>query len=201
METLNEISTAISQEANEIIYRYRLHDILNKYGTPVYQGSYGLNLMTWRDLDIYLINDDYNETKHFELGKEIMLCLTPFKMSYRNEIINKSGLLPKGLYWGVYTNTIFPEIWKIDIWAIDAEQAANYARQSNDIKVKLNEVNMQAILEIKNNCCKHPKYRKNFSSVDIYRAVLENNVMSYAAFASWLNSERGIDILTFKNVE
>jgi hypothetical protein len=201
MDALNKISTIITQEATEIIYKHGLHEILSKYGSPAYQGSYALNLMTWRDLDIYLVNDNYNEIKHFELGKEIMICLRPYKMSYRNEIINKSGLLPEGLYWGIYSNTTFPEIWKIDIWAIDTGQAVKYAKQLNDIKAKLNDANRQAILEIKNNCCKHPDYRINFFSMDIYRAVLENNIMSYAAFASWLNNERGIDILTSNNIE
>ncbi|MDP2807218.1 MAG: hypothetical protein Q8O74_03655, partial [bacterium] len=108
MDDVRKISAMIACEANYIIYKHGLNNILKNYGIPEYTGSFALDLMTWRDLDIYLINDDYDELKHFELGKEILQRLKPYKMSYRNEIIAKSELLPRGLYWGVYTNNIFP---------------------------------------------------------------------------------------------
>ena len=193
MDDVREISDMIACEANDIIYKRGLNDILKKYGTPDYTGSFALDLMTWRDLDIYLVNDDYDELKHFELGKEISQWYKPYKMSYRNEIITKSELLPRGLYWGVYTNNIFPDNWKIDIWAIDGEQAGKYAKQLNKYKAKLNVENRNVILEIKYKCCKHPEYRKKFFSMDIYRAVFENRIMSISDFAPWLQKERGID--------
>lgn len=194
MEALNKMSNIISQEAKEIIYKKGLHEILNKYGVPVYHGSFELDLMTWRDLDIYLVNDNHTEIQHFGLGKEISLCLKPYKMSYRNEIIAKSEMLPRGLYWGIYTDSVFPEIWKIDIWTIDNEQAVKYAKQMNGIKTHLNDENRRAILEIKHNCCKHPEYRKKFFSMDIYHAVFENRIQSFAEFVAWLQKNRAINL-------
>lgn len=192
MDDVRKISDMIACEANNIIYKRGLNDILKKYGVPEYTGSFALGLMTWRDLDIYLVNDDYDEGKHFELGKEISQQFKPYKMSYRNELIAKNELLPRGLYWGVYTNNIFPENWKIDIWAIDHEQALKYAKQINAYKAKLDDKNRNVILEIKHNCCRHPDYRKKFFSMDIYRAVFENRIMSFIDFAQWLQKERGV---------
>ena len=107
MNAIQELSTIIAHEANDIIYKHGLNDILNKYGETFYTGSYELNLMTWRDLDIYIVNANHTEIKHFELGKEILLAFKPYKMSYRNEIIAKSELLPRGLYWGGVIQTIY----------------------------------------------------------------------------------------------
>ena len=60
------------------------------------------------------------------------------------------------------------------------------------IRAKISEESRQAILEIKTHFWRHPEYHKKFASVDIYRAVLEENIRSVGEFATWLNHNKGI---------
>ena len=77
MDELEKLNSTIISEANKILYDQGLLEILGKYGNPVLTGSYVLELMTWRDLDIYLGTNQMTESRFFQLGVEIALCLKP----------------------------------------------------------------------------------------------------------------------------
>ena len=53
-----QLNEELKTEADELLYKKGVFDLLQKYGTPHVTGSYFLNLMTWRDLDIYLETED-----------------------------------------------------------------------------------------------------------------------------------------------
>src|SRR5688500_8193348 len=116
MQGLIEQNLAIKKEADQILYGQGLFDILSAYGKPYIAGSYALDLMTWRDLDIYLEGEELNDLDFFQLGASISMNLKPVKMSFRNELIAKTKGLPNGLYWGVYLGDERSGAWKIDIW-------------------------------------------------------------------------------------
>jgi len=196
MSELEDLNLALISEANIILYDYGLLEILRKYGNPIVHGSYLLNLMTWRDLDIYLENDEINVEDFFNLGLGIATRLKPRRMSYRNESIGKTPNLPKGLYWGVYTALEFPDEWKINIWAMDSDQIRSQCEKLQDLKSKISEKNRLIILMIKSHFCKHPEYRKTFFSGDIYKSVIEGNVKSVHEFSKWLGENRGIEQTT-----
>ena len=61
MNEFEKLNLALISEASTILYDYNLLEILEKYGTPNINGSYSLQLMTWRDLDIHLENDEIIE--------------------------------------------------------------------------------------------------------------------------------------------
>ena len=139
MSELEDLNLALISEADIILYDYGLLEILRKYGNPIVHGSYLLNLMTWRDLDVYLENDEINVEDFFNLGMDIAAELKPRKMSYRNESIGKTPNLPEGLYWGVYTTLKLPDEWKIDIWALNSDQIRSQCRKPEDLKSEINE--------------------------------------------------------------
>src|SRR5687767_13560713 len=134
MPTLNSI---IKEEADNIFFEKGLSGILSSFGTPHISGSYALDLMTWRDLDIYLEVDNISETDFFTLGSKVCSALTPVKMSYRNELIGKTKGLPAGLYWGVYLGNERAGAWKIDIWAVDPSECHRLIQHCTDIKQQL----------------------------------------------------------------
>lgn len=70
MNELEKLNSIIVGEANRILYHHGLLGILSNYGNPVPTGSYVLELMTWRDLDIYLETSEITETRFFQLGAE-----------------------------------------------------------------------------------------------------------------------------------
>src|SRR2546421_4696272 len=170
-ENLSELNLSIHKEADEILHRKGLLEVLKQFGTPHISGSYALDLMTWRDLVIYLENDHISESTFFELGRQIEKLLHPLKMSYRNERLARSKGLPNGLYWGIYLGDERKGAWKIDIWAVEPPELQDLLNYCSDLKTKLTPETRNKILEIKSQCWKNPEYRRSFQSTDIYKAV------------------------------
>ena len=193
MDDLEQLNSTIISEANQILHDHGLLHIIGKYGTPVLTGSYMLELMTWRDLDIYLATNELTEGKFFQLGNELASSLKPHRMHYRNEFIGSTPTLPAGLYWGIYTSSLgFPDEWKIDIWAIDSNQVNTLQRQIDELKARIGQDKRPPILAIKNHFCRHPEYRRKFTSSDIYHAVIEESIESVGEFSQWLEVNKGI---------
>jgi len=195
MNDLEELNLKIIGEANKLLITYDLLEIMGKYGVPVTTGSYVLELMTWRDLDCYLENDEITESRFFQLGAEIASHLKPQRMHFRNEFVGKTPGNPVGLYWGIYlTSHDFPEEWKIDIWAVDSTQAKKLQGDFEALMNRIDASKRLLILDIKNHFCKHPEYRRRFSSMDIYNTVIEGDVKSVEEFDRWLKKNRGIAV-------
>ena len=180
------LNVFIKREADVILYEQGLIDILNSFGTPYVHGSYLLDLMTWRDLDIYLQVDDISTTDFFALGEKICSSFAPVKMNFRNELKAKTKGLPAGLYWGIYFGNERAGAWKIDIWAVSTSECQKLMQYCSKLKQKLNGEAVQRILEIKCECWRDAEYRRSYSSSDIYEAVLDNNVTTMEEFREYL---------------
>src|SRR4051812_35350169 len=142
------LNVFIKKEADEILFEKGLIDILNSFGSPYIHGSYLLDLMTWRDLDIYLQVETISEPRFFELGERINSLLSPVKMSFRNETKSKTKGLPVGLYWGIYLGNERVGAWKIDIWVVTASECERLLQFSNNIKQKLSAETKEIIVDI-----------------------------------------------------
>ena len=173
-------------EAETILNEIGLLNLLEKYGTVEITGSHSLNTMTWRDLDLYLINDEMDKALFFKLGQELATLLTPCRMSFRDEFIGQTEGLPTGYYWGIYAD-IYDQEWKIDIWAIDPEQAEELLCYLEEIREGLTVEKRKTVLEIKTHFCHRPEYRVTITSQDIYNAVIKDNVNSVESFKKWLS--------------
>ncbi|MFC2070802.1 hypothetical protein ACFLTB_06505 [Chloroflexota bacterium] len=193
MDKPEQLNNTIKSEADKILLDHGLSAILSKYGSPVIWGSFVLGLMTWRDLDIYLETNEMTEPEFFQLGKDIALCLKPYRMHYRNEFIGKTPGNPEGFYWGIYTNLPeFPNEWKIDIWSMSSNQLELYKKEFDILKSSISVENRPIILEIKNRFCRHPEYRRGFTSMDIYHAVIKDGIFSVEEFSTWLQVHKQI---------
>jgi hypothetical protein len=188
-DELNDINNLIHKEADEILYEKGLLSLLKKFGTPHITGSYALNLMTWRDLDIYLETENISEENFFKLGAEINSEFNPVKMSYRNELISQTEGLPVGLYWGIYLGNERKGAWKIDIWAVNAKECRQRLKFCDDIAAKLTPSSREIILAIKSECWQDPEYRRSYSSKDIYEAVLASHVKNINEFKEVLKAK------------
>jgi len=180
--SLLDMNLLIKKEADDILYKKGLIDILKSFGTPHIHGSYALDLMTWRDLDIYLHTDTFKEADFFLLGSKLCTLLQPIKMSFRNELIANTPGLPVGLYWGVYLGNERAGSWKIDIWAVDNSEFQKLVRYNTEIRERLTHSAVLSILEIKSQCWKDPEYRRSYNSADIYQAVLEKKITNIDDF-------------------
>jgi hypothetical protein len=189
---LNNLNNHIKDEAAQILHEDGLLGILNSFGKPHITGSYSLDLMTWRDLDIYLEVQTIEEASHFRLGEMIAARFQPVKMSYRNELLGKTKGLPSGLYWGVYLGNERAGAWKIDIWVVNGEECQRLLKYCSDIQDQLTDEFRKTIMEIKSQCWQDPNYRKAFSSSDIYDAVLKHRITGITDFKKYLSSKNKI---------
>lgn len=187
-ENLFALNQLIKGEADAILNEQGLRSVLNQYGSAHITGSYALDLMTWRDLDIYLETDSIHVTEFFILGSKIASILKPVKMSFRNEIMGQTKGLPVGFYWGVYLGDERNGAWKIDIWAVDTAECKRLITYCTVIKQKLTPTLSHHIRDIKSQCWKDPGYRRDYISTDIYQAVLENNITGIEEFKHYLKT-------------
>ena len=183
-----DINISLKKEADEILYEKNLLEILNTFGQSHVSGSYALDLMVWRDLDIYVEADVSSQKVFFEMGFRISSLLNPVKMSFRNELVGKTPGLPRGLYWGVYLGNERAGAWKIDIWYIGADECKRLMRYCDDIAQRLNPEKRLQILHIKSKCWLDPAYRKSYSSADIYTAVLDYGIFDIEGFREYLQN-------------
>jgi hypothetical protein len=188
IEDVSSLDILIRKEADQMLYEKGLFALLRNYGTPHITGSYDLELMTWRDLDIYLESNTISEAEFFDLGKKLVILFDPVKMSYRNERKAATVGLPSGLYWGIYLGDERRGAWKMDIWTMDTEELGRRIKFCADIKSRLTAETRKAIIEIKSQCWKNPAYRRSFSSTDIYTAVLDHRITGMQEFENYLRN-------------
>ena len=91
---MKDVSTALRAEADEILHSKGLLVMLKEYGEPLVSGSYSLDLMVWRDLDICLEAEGMSEARFFGLGARIAELLAAPRMQYRNERVAQNPGLP-----------------------------------------------------------------------------------------------------------
>jgi hypothetical protein len=180
----------LKKEADRLLHQKGLMPLLAAFGKPHIAGSYQLDLMSWRDLDIYLEVKALSEAAFFSLGAGIATRLQPVKMQFRNELIAQSVGLPHGWYWGIYLGNERAGAWKIDIWAVQPEECNRLLQYGAGIQRRLNAENREQILQIKSQCWQDPGYRKTYNSSDIYQAVLDFGIADIHAFRNWLNQAK-----------
>lgn len=185
------VNDEIRAEADRILGS-GLRRLLAEYGEVHVVGSYALQLMTWRDLDIHLVQEDSGIEVFFRLGGHIAALLHPHRMHFRDESLVRTPDLPQGLYWGVHLGDERRGAWKIDIWQTNRPGFESVRRFSEDIASRLNAHNRQTILAIKEACWVHPEYRRGFTSADVYAAVLDRGVRDVRGFWMDLRETKGI---------
>ena len=188
--SLLQLNEEIKKEADAMLHEKGLLALLRTFGTPHVSGSYALDLMTWRDLDIYLEVDELKEDRFFSLGGQLASLLMPVKMSFRNETIAKTPGLPEGFYWGIYMGNERKGAWKIDIWAVHSAECKRLLDYCTAIQEKLDKEKAVRILAIKSCCWQDPEYRRSYSSMDIYTAVLDEGIRDMEGFELFRRSRK-----------
>lgn len=177
----------LKDEANNLVYKMGLSTVLESFGKIHISGSYALDLMTWRDLDIYLETDLISEQRFFQLGGELNAMLSPLRMHFRNERNAKTDGLPDGLYWGIYLGDERQGAWKIDVWAVCEKELDRLIKYCEAIREQLDDTSSSTILSIKSQCWQDPEYRRVYSSAHIYEAVLKGGVRNLQGFWNYLD--------------
>lgn len=179
----------LKREADSLLLQNGVLAHLQQFGVPHVTGSYALDLMTWRDLDIYLQTDTITESAFFQLGAGLAERLQPLKMSYRNELRAQTPALPAGRYWGIYLGDERQGAWKVDVWVVGQQECQRLLAFVANIIRKLTPEAALRILQIKTACWQHSAYRRSFGSSDIYDAVLNAGIVDVGGFTDYLKQK------------
>ncbi|HXI25344.1 MAG TPA: hypothetical protein VNG71_15880 [Pyrinomonadaceae bacterium] len=178
-------SDDLRAEADLLIERCDLPELLSAYECWFVGGSYSYDLMCWRDLDVYVLDPTFDLERCFELGYELSRRLPAKKARFTNNVSSPpKGNEPKGLYWGIKLGDERQGAWKLDIWCLDRDEYERHENYSSGMRQRLSAETRLAILEIKEAYWRRPEYRDTITSDLIYRAVLDHAVRSVEQFES-----------------
>lgn len=168
-------------EANRILYEFGLLNILQKFGNPHIVGSYRMDLMTWNDLDIDVEYDNMSLEKLHELTDFVLHVFHPTWYEAKEEQ-HSAG---ESVWFHGFETMITGELWNVDIWFFSKSEIEEAERFCDKVQrcISQNPNCKKAILDIKTALQKENLYGCHaFSSMDVYRAVLEENILTPQAF-------------------
>ncbi|QVK17483.1 hypothetical protein KHQ81_11570 [Mycoplasmatota bacterium] len=189
---MEEYNENLKKEAN-IFYNPLLKSILNPYGKVIITGSYALDLMTWRDLDIFLEVENIKQSDIYDISCRIFKAYKPIWFETKDTFLDESGC-PKGYFIGFESKIINNKLWNVDIWFTSNEYIENHLTYIEHLKKKITPKNKQLILMLKRLLIKEGYYGSQIFSVDIYQSVLEDQVSTLEEFKQWLLNHRNINI-------
>lgn len=180
-------SRSLRNEASDLLNTEGLLPLLKSFGTTRVIGSYTLDMMTWRDIDISMkLPDDQDVGLFFEIGKKIATKFHVTKMSYSNHFIRNFPGFDHGLYWGIQLRYAEQE-WKIDLWGYGETDYEVHMTDFDVFHNQLQQADRTAILRIKHAVSQRPDYRGDvYNSMAVYRAVLTEKVASLEEFNRWI---------------
>ncbi|MEA2207076.1 MAG: hypothetical protein QOE77_3852 [Blastocatellia bacterium] len=162
----------LKTEADQLMQRCGLAELLGSYEEWFVGGSYNYDLMCWRDLDVYVLDPHTDLKACFDVGYELTRRLAATKARFTNNL----GSEPNGLYWGIKLGDERRGAWKLDVWFLDSQWYEHHANYCSVMRTKLTPKHTAAILEIKKAYWQRPEYRDTITSDLIYRAVLDEGV-------------------------
>lgn len=183
-DELLKYSNEIKSKADLLLYQKEILNILERFGKVIITGSYSLDLMIKKDLDISLVNDKLKQIEFFELGKLLSEKLNPHGMFYRNTVVKEvPNRPPNSFYWGIQH-----EEWKIDLWKVPSFYSEESVHYINNIKQSLDEEKKEIILSLKYELMSDNDYGRKFSSKEIYKAVVFNQVKTLEQFLEYVKN-------------
>jgi hypothetical protein len=179
-------NTTLKADARDLIERVRLSELLAAYECWFVGGSFSYDLMCWRDLDIYVLDNALDLKSCFAVGYEITQRLSARKARFTNNSGPPYQPGPDGLYWGIKLGDSPHGPWKLDVWFLRSEEYNSHAAYSETMRQRLTNESRAAILLIKEAYWQRKEYRDTITSDMIYRAVLDEGVRTIAAFDALL---------------
>jgi hypothetical protein len=175
-------NSELKTEADLLIRRCGLPELLAVYPGWFIGGSYSYDLMCWRDLDLYVLDLERDLKQCFAIGYELTARLGAQKSRFTNNV----GGEPSGFYWGIRLGDARQGAWKLDVWFLDQAGYEQHAAYSSAMREKLTTENRLIILAIKEAYWRRPEYRDTVTGDMIYRAVLDHGVKTINDFERFI---------------
>lgn len=177
-------------EADELLTAGGLLGLVESFGEVRLGGSAALDLMSRREIDLYLRLDDERDTaRFFSVGAAIQAAYSVVKASYSNHFIRGLPGFSSGLFWGIQLDYA-DRRWKIDLWGEGPTAFAEHRRTFEDLREALGSVDPEVVLNLKRSFREGDGYRAGVTGLAIYQAALAG-VRSEADFWEWRRSGFG----------
>lgn len=171
----------IRAQAEKMLERTGLLHVLSAYGKVAVTGSYRMDMMCWRDIDLYIEDGASVRENWFSLVKDVLCALQP----HRFDGMQKGGRL----FLGCETDAD-GEKWNVDIWVRSREQIKSAEEYCRNIMRRAQEEPelKERIMAIKNALIGLGMYGfdkdpvRHYHSNEIYKAVLEENIRTPEEF-------------------
>lgn len=171
--------------AENILAESRLLEILAPLGRVEIIGSVRLGLVYRQDIDLLVITEEVSRAKAVEAARQLLndgYFQTVELMDYQKF---PEFDFPSGFYFGLRV-PVEGAYWKLDIWYLHAAEAYTgmvmAAIPRFEAELALNPPKAATVLQIKEAYFDGVKYRGGVKSIDIYRAVFDDNVRSVEEF-------------------
>lgn len=186
MDNLLKNQSVLQEQANEVVLCLDLKNLLSKFGEFKLVGSIVFGLMTWRDIDIDLVlPSDPTDEMYWKIVKTLFEKVGVKNLNLADNRKQNEFDRPRSMYIGVKYEDEEKQIWKIDIRLLGKEFVTTDAVE--ELIKTATEEHRKIILKIKSQVHDNPKYHKTFSSLDIYEAVIKQNISDLNGFHNYLD--------------
>jgi hypothetical protein len=120
-ELLFATSRQVKQHADALLLESGLVARLQNYGEVLFTGSYAIDLMLNRDIDLYVVHPELTEERVLDALRNLILQSFFHGYTYYDFLKHPSAGFPGGYYIGLklpFRN----EEWKLDIWFLSADR-------------------------------------------------------------------------------
>lgn len=172
------------KNADRLLYEYGLLKRLEEIGKPHIIGSYKMDMMAWNDLDIDIENDSMSLDKLHDLSTFIIKTFHPVWYEAKEEV-NDEG---KKVWFHGFETMITGELWNVDLWFFDKETISQAESYCDHIANNTSKAQKNIIVNIKSELISRGLYSfEQYKSIDVYKAVLEDNVKNVDEFLHYSN--------------
>lgn len=179
---------ALKEKAEHILQNSGLLERLAEYGTPHVIGSCRMDMMAWNDIDIDIENDGMNLEKLYRLTSFILDTFRPFWYEAKEEVDDEG----KRVWFQGFEAIIDGERWNFDLWFFDRETIEKAEAFCDSIAARATPAQRESIMEIKRGLMERGLYSfEKFCSMDVYKAVLEENIQTIEGFLARHAPDKG----------
>ncbi len=184
-----ERASKLRQEADLVLQKVEVYDILRPYGRIVPTGSYFLDAMVYPDIDLMMSKVSVEQL--FQIGGRLAGSDMVFEVVFAK---SREANLPGGLYlkprieygdWG--------RPWKIDIWSLDDPIIDRQMELVAHFKSKMVGALREQIIRYKLSIMTAEKRTPMYSGYFIYKAFIDEGLSDFQQVTQYL-IDNGISV-------
>jgi len=182
---------ALQEEARQVLAGLDLAALVADIGPLLVAGSFVSGLMCWRELDVMVLaGGDFSPQDVLRLLARIVGQTGATSLEYHDERGPRcvTGQVRDERYHVPFTVDRAGQSWRIDLTLWLHDPHLNVTRWHEELCERITAEQRCAVLRIKDAWHRRPTYPDQVGGLDIYTAVLEDDVRTPRQFATWLAS-------------